>query len=295
MFLVVGVVNKLIQAAGLFKGKDLEVGLEDLIPIQAGFYSVNPVIVDSLIQLIDGRNPESYISAGLYLGREVRPVLLKGQRKLLAFPRLVYVGFFSKRINEERTYFGGFRIWHLIPEHQWVHRSVGCIPYLEVKVYEDVVPLHSPITIGFDVSKYKPEDREQMFVAKLNSASRPYYSPTQRDGDRLFTEVKNFGTFGLGRDVKAPKVVPVNFRNGQWISNNKDLKVKMWDDLSGIGSYKASVNGKFILMEYEPKESLFTHYFSDGVVTDEENKLLIEVTDNVGNTTIFESTFYRKQ
>ena len=164
----------------------------------------------------------------------------------------------------------------------------------KVKVHEDVVPLHSPITIGFDVSKYKPEDREQMFVAKLNSAGRPYYSPTQRDGDRLFTEVKNFGTFGLGRDVKAPKVVPVNFRNGQWISNNKDLKVKMWDDLSGIASYKATVNGKFILMEYEPKESLLTHNFSDGVVTDEENKLVIKVIDNVGNTTIFESTFFRK-
>lgn len=165
----------------------------------------------------------------------------------------------------------------------------------KVKVHEDVIPLHSHITIGFDMSKYKPEDREKMFVAKLSSSGKPYYSPTQREGDRFFTEVRNFGTFGLGRDVNAPKVVPVNFRNGQWISGNKDLKVKMWDDLSGIQSYKATVNGKFILMEYEPKESLFTHYFSDGVVTDQENKLVITVTDNVGNTTIFESTFFRKQ
>lgn len=164
----------------------------------------------------------------------------------------------------------------------------------KVKVHEDVIPIHSPITIGFDVSKYKPEDREKMYVAKLNSAGRPYYSPTQKDGDRFFTQVKNFGTFTLGRDVKAPKLAPVNFRDGQWISGNKDLKIKMWDDISGIESYKATVNGKFILMEYEPKESLLTHYFSDGVVTDQENHLVITVKDNVGNTSIFESTFFRK-
>jgi len=86
----------------------------------------------------------------------------------------------------------------------------------------------------------------------------------------------------------------VNFRDGQWISNNSDLKVKIADDLSGIKSYRATVNGKFILMEYEYKRNLLTHDFADGVVTDTENHLKIEVVDNVGNTTIFESTFFRK-
>lgn len=164
----------------------------------------------------------------------------------------------------------------------------------KVKVHEDVIPLHSHITIGFDVSKYKPEDREQMFIAKLSSSGKPYYSSTQKDGERFITEVRNFGTFTLGRDVKAPRVVPVNFKNGQWISSNKDLKVKIWDDLSGIGSFKATVNGKFILMEYEYKDSMLTHHFSDGVITETENHLQITVTDNVGNTTVFESTFFRK-
>lgn len=164
----------------------------------------------------------------------------------------------------------------------------------KVKVHEDVIPLHSHITIGFDVSKYTPEDREQMFVAKLSSSGKPYYSPTKRDGARLFTEVRNFGTFTLGKDVKAPQVVPSNFRDGQWISNNPSLEVKIWDDLSGIDSFKATVNGKFILMDYEYKQSLLTHDFSDGVVTETENKLQITVKDNVGNTTVYESTFYRK-
>ncbi|NJW54125.1 M23 family metallopeptidase [Salinimicrobium oceani] len=164
----------------------------------------------------------------------------------------------------------------------------------KLKIHEDVVPIHSNITIGFDVSKYKPEDREQMFIARLNKWGNPSYSSTTKEGERLVTKTRTFGTYTLGRDTKAPAVVPINFRNGQWISSNTDLKVKISDDLSGINSFRATVNGKFILMEYEYKQNLLTHHFSDGVVTDTENLLKIEVTDNVGNTTIFESTFYRK-
>lgn len=164
----------------------------------------------------------------------------------------------------------------------------------KLSLHEDVIPIHTNITIGFDVSKYKPEDREQMFIASLNKWGRPNYSTTTKDGHRFTTKTRTFGTYTLGRDTKAPSVVPVNFKNGQWISGNKDLKVRISDDLSGINSYRATVNGKFILMEYEYKQNLLTHDFSDGVVTDTENLLKIEVTDNVGNTTIFESTFFRK-
>lgn len=164
----------------------------------------------------------------------------------------------------------------------------------KVTLHEDVVPIHSNINIGFDVSKYRPEDREQMFIARLNKWGTPNYSSTTKEGDRFTTKTRTFGTYTLARDTKAPVVVPVNFRNGQWISGNKDLKVKISDDLSGINSFRATVNGKFILMEYEYKQNLLTHTFEDGIVTETENLLKIEVTDNVGNTTIFESTFYRK-
>ena len=164
----------------------------------------------------------------------------------------------------------------------------------KIQLHEDIVPIHSNITIGFDVSKYTPEDREQLFIASLNKWGNPNYSSTYKDGDRFTTKTRSFGTYTLASDTKAPSVVPVNFRNGQWISGNKDLKVKISDDLSGIKSFRATVNGKWILMEYEYKQNLLTHDFSDGVVTDTENQLKIEVTDNVGNTTIFESSFFRK-
>lgn len=164
----------------------------------------------------------------------------------------------------------------------------------KVKVHEDVIPLKSYFTIGFDVSKYTPEDRKQLFIASINKWGNLSYSTTQKNGDRFTTSSRDLGTFTLATDNTPPRVVPVNFRDGQWISNNKDLKVRISDDLSGINSYRATVNGKFILMEYEYKNNMLTHDFSDGVVTETENHFKIVVTDNVGNTTTYEATFFRK-
>lgn len=173
--------------------------------------------------------------------------------------------------------------------------------YLDIKfkgdtvyLHNDHTPIHSNITIGFDASKYTPEEREKMFIARLGYGGRPSYNSTTKKGTRFTTGVRTFGNYTLARDVRPPSISPVNFKNGQWISGASSLVLKISDDLSGIKSFKATVNGKFILMEYEYKNATLTHDFSDGVVTDTENNLKVVVTDNVGNSSTYEATFNRK-
>lgn len=173
--------------------------------------------------------------------------------------------------------------------------------YLDIKFepetvhfHKDHTPIHSNITIGFNVSNYSQQEKEKMFIARLGYGGRPYYNSTTKKGDRFTAGIRTFGTYGLRQDVKPPTIAPVNFKDGQWISGNSTLVVRISDDLSGIKSYRATVNGKFILMEYEYKNNALTHYFSDGIVTDPENKFKIVVTDNVGNSSTYEATFHRK-
>jgi hypothetical protein len=47
-------------------------------------------------------------------------------------------------------------------------------------------------------------------------------------------------------------------------------------------------------MEYDTKTQTLTHDFNDEIITDTKNNLKIIVTDNVGNSSTFETTFYRK-
>ena len=91
-----------------------------------------------------------------------------------------------------------------------------------------------------------------------------------------------------------PTIKPVNFSDNKWVSNNKTLQVFVKDKETGVKKYKATINGKFALMEYEYKKNTLTYNFDDEISVSGENKLKVYVEDNVGNTSIYTATFFRK-
>ncbi|MCT8340135.1 M23 family metallopeptidase [Flavobacteriaceae bacterium TK19130] len=161
-------------------------------------------------------------------------------------------------------------------------------------LHEDNIPLHKNITISVDASNYSESDMDKLFIGRLNWYGDPYYNTTYRQGNKLSARVRTFGNYALVSDTEAPTITPLNFSDGKWISNNKTLQLKIEDELSGISNYRATLNGKYILTEYNYKKDVLTYDFDDEVVTETENKLKVIVTDNVGNSTTFEATFFRK-
>ena len=160
--------------------------------------------------------------------------------------------------------------------------------------HEDNIPIHKNISITVDASNYMKEDLDKLYLGRLNYKGEPYYNTTYRKGDKLTAKTRTFGSFTLVADETPPSIKPVNFSDGKWISNNKTLKVKIEDDLSGIGSYRATINGKFILMEYNYKKDVLTYDFDDNIISEAENNLKVNVLDNAGNSATFEATFFRK-
>ena len=77
-------------------------------------------------------------------------------------------------------------------------------------------------------------------------------------------------------------------------SKSTTLQMKITDKGSGIKKYRGTINGKWVLMEYDSKKNLLTYNFSDKVHVSGENKFKLIVIDNVGNNSIFEMTFFRK-
>jgi hypothetical protein len=163
-----------------------------------------------------------------------------------------------------------------------------------LRLHKDVVPLHKKISITTDISNYNKTDIDKLYIGRLNYKKTPYYIKTYKKGNKLTAKTKTLGTFVLAVDTKKPEIKPINFLNKKWISKNKTLKIKITDDLSGISSYRATINGKFILMEYDYKKDVLTYDFKDQIISEVENNLKLIVIDNVGNNTTFESTFFRK-
>ena len=85
----------------------------------------------------------------------------------------------------------------------------------------------------------------------------------------------------------------MNFKNKQWISNNNFLRLKISDDYSGVKKIHGEINGKWILLEYEPKTNSLTYDLNDIEFEEALNKLKIEAVDNAGNKALFKRDFYR--
>ena len=164
-----------------------------------------------------------------------------------------------------------------------------------LKFHEDKVPIHKNITISVDASNYKGQDKDKLFLGRLNYKGEPYYNTTTRKDDKLSARIRTFGEYVLVADVTVPTIKPLNFEHDKWISKNKTLKIRIEDDLSGISSYRATINGKFILMEYNYKKDVLVYNFDDGIIEETDNNLKLIVVDNVGNSATFEATFFRKK
>jgi len=163
-----------------------------------------------------------------------------------------------------------------------------------VTIGDKYIPLHKSIYIKFDIKKYKPEDAKNIFVASLGYKNKPYYTYSYKKDGKIIAKTRSFGRFTLASDTTAPKIKPVNIFNNKWVSKHKTLQMKISDDLSGIKKYRATLNGKWILMEYDYKKGKLTYHFSDNVVNATENNFKLIVIDNVGNNSIFEMKFFRK-
>ncbi|SDI50513.1 M23 family metallopeptidase [Winogradskyella thalassocola] len=174
--------------------------------------------------------------------------------------------------------------------------------YIDFKVSSDTlflgddnIAMQKNFYINYDLSNYKAEHQDKLYVARFyGNYWKPYYVSTSRKGNILTASSKALGTYALSTDMDPPTITPINFHDKKWISNYRYLKVKIDDKLTGISKYRATVNGKWILMEYDYKTDTLIHDFNDNIVKDTKNELKIIVTDNVGNSSTFEATFFRK-
>lgn len=161
-------------------------------------------------------------------------------------------------------------------------------------IHNENIPAHKNFVISFDVSSYSEKERKQLFIASLNRKKKPSYSSTKKKGAKFTTSTKNLGTYFLVKDSIAPKVKAINFAKDKWISSKKYLKIKVTDNLSGVRSYRGTINGIWTLFEYDAKKGMLIYNFNDLTFKEAKHNLKLIVTDNVGNSTTFTSTFFRK-
>ena len=123
-----------------------------------------------------------------------------------------------------------------------------------------------------------------VFVAKKN------------DKGQFSAKLKGTGAITILTDSIPPTIVDQKKISDRWISLEKDIRFIVDDIGAGISHYEGYLNNKWILFEYEKKKKQLTFRFRDPIMLKKtKHKLKLIVWDKVGNSTTFETTFYRKE
>lgn len=161
-----------------------------------------------------------------------------------------------------------------------------------VFVHDDTVAVRSNFTIAIEDKTTTADAKKKMFIALVQGKKMQYIS-TKLNGNVFSCRTKSLGQFVLAKDITKPKITIPKANQGK-VGTNKTIDFYISDDLSGINNYNGYLNGKWILFEYEPKLKKITYVMNQNDVIVGENVLKVSVSDNVGNSTIFEAKFFKK-
>lgn len=174
--------------------------------------------------------------------------------------------------------------------------------YLDFNVKDGIAKIHTPsipldknFTLTFNVSKFSEAEKEQLYIANVENSKYPRYQFTRKKDSTFYTTSKTLGKYTLKSDTSKPTIKLLYFKDKDWITSFKTLKVRISDTGSGIKNYRATIDGKWILMEYNHKKRILTYNFKDNKLVGSKHIFKIVVSDNVGNTKDLSATFFKKQ
>jgi len=162
-------------------------------------------------------------------------------------------------------------------------------------IHQSTTPVHKYFKIGIQSKQLPDSLRSKAFIAFCDSDHDIINCGGQWSGDTLLTETRLLGDYCIMLDQKPPEITPISFSSDMRRYSRMRFRIK--DDLPTSGRardlrYKATVDGEWILMEYDYKNDLLTHHFDDRIGPGKHH-FRLEVRDDRNNVRVFERTFMR--
>ncbi|MFZ1693041.1 MAG: M23 family metallopeptidase [Flavobacteriales bacterium] len=152
---------------------------------------------------------------------------------------------------------------------------------------DPMVPLHTPADLSIAVSTTKPA---KALIVRLDTDGSVASAVGGKHADGWITaQVKALGQYAVMLDTTPPVITNVDLRTD--MKGRKSFSVKIADNLSGIGTCRGTLNGEWILLEYEPKNKTLTHTFDKHSKAPGKKEFKLVVTDERGNSSSYKLEF----
>ena len=163
-----------------------------------------------------------------------------------------------------------------------------------LQLHGPLTPLHRAMRISLKPNRSPPDSlRGHVYLGSCDAeGDRTSYDGEFTPDGRFSATTNSFGSYALFLDTTPPTVRISSFptRLGRY----KGFSVFVEDDVSGGGlSYRGTVDGEWVLLEYDAKNDKLTHTFAHGDVGRGSHRFELTVTDARGNTTVWGRNFTR--
>lgn len=162
-------------------------------------------------------------------------------------------------------------------------------------IHDYKTPVHTYYELSIKPDGLPEELRGKAFIAYCGKDQTMANCGGEWREGRLKAKVRDLGDFCIMIDDKAPTINPISFKSNMKGYSKMTFKIK--DNYKTVGRatgmrYEATVDGKWILLEYDAKNDLLIHRF-DNKIGAGKHELKLVVTDNRGNAKTFERSFTR--
>ncbi len=157
------------------------------------------------------------------------------------------------------------------------------------QIHNSETPLHDYIDLIINVDSAYRSLSNKLILAKLRPGKSPSSAGGKFENGNLKARIREFGQYAVMADSTAPFIKPLNISNGKSIADQQTIRIAISDNLSGIKSYNATLNGKWILMDYDAKNRLLEYKRDDRLVKG-VNEFLLIVADDCGNESSYKAT-----
>ena len=151
------------------------------------------------------------------------------------------------------------------------------------------IPIHKGINIAIKPDFYNEAEKNKLAIGQLKNGKLSYIKSSWENG-KLNGLAKSFGTFTIIKDDIKPTIRAINLKDN--MKDQNSIKFKVRDNFSGVKNYTATLNGQWILFEYDAKNNLLEHFFYNEK-NNEKQKLILSVKDGLGNENKQEFYFTR--
>jgi hypothetical protein len=160
------------------------------------------------------------------------------------------------------------------------------LPYFQIG--NNKIPVQKEFEVEFQLPGLKNEWQNKLVLVGFNIKNQPKIYELKFQNERYSARLKELGLFTIWPDLKAPDIIPINFKDSSKVSIQSTFKVNITDDLSGIKSFRAYMDNEWFLMEYEYKENLLFH-LPENRITPGWHSFALVVEDYVGNTSEYKA------